>query len=89
MNIQHYEHLTPALSPLQRNAEREMSAALPHPRKTLVTRAAARGWSPEQYLIQRKYDGYLARVRLGASGVADSTPRGKERTDYGCTQYVV
>ena len=50
---------------------------MPHPRKTLVTRAAAKEWLPADYLIQRKYDGDLARVRICPSGVADSTPRGK------------
>ena len=54
-----------------------MSDALPHPRKTLVTREAAREWemgkseigkvesrNPDR-LYQRKYDGELARVRIG------------------------
>ena len=70
MNIQHNEHLTQAISPLQRNAEREAGAPLPHPRKTLVTREVARGWSPEQFLIQRKYDGELARVKVGTTHAA-------------------
>ena len=51
------------------NSEHRTESPLPHPRKTLVTREVARGWSPEQFLILRKYDGDLARVRLGGGAV--------------------
>jgi hypothetical protein len=40
---------------------------LPHPKKTLVTLAEARQWSPQQYLIQRKFDGELARREVAGA----------------------
>ena len=55
----------------------KLADVLPHPRKLLATREESRAWTAEQYLIQRKYDGELARVRICPSGVANSTPRGK------------
>lgn len=38
---------------------------LPHPKKTLVTLAEARAWSPFEYLVQRKFDGELATRTVG------------------------
>jgi len=44
-----------------------LADVLPHPRKTIVTLAEARGWSAGEYLIQRKLDGCLARREVAGA----------------------
>ena len=48
----------------------KLADVLPHPRKTLVTRGQAGGWCARDFLIQRKYDGELARVKVGTTHAA-------------------
>jgi len=55
----------------------KLAEVLPHPRKHLVTLAEARGWSPVDYLIQRKYDGELSTRRVGNAVLLGELVRAK------------
>ena len=45
----------------------KLAEILPHPKKTLVTLAEARQWSPHDYLILRKYDGEFNLLAYGGN----------------------